>query len=52
VQISRLSPLHSTVLPAFQKFWDELVPAISYNSTPMVKRMLIAGKGMSFFSKI
>lgn len=52
VQISRLSPIHSVVLPAFSEFWDELVPAISCNFTPMVKRMMIAGKGMSFFSKI
>jgi DNA-binding transcriptional LysR family regulator len=52
VQISRVSPIHSMVLPAFSEFWDELVPAISCNFTPMVKRMLIAGKGISFFSKI
>jgi DNA-binding transcriptional LysR family regulator len=52
IQISRLSPIHSVVLPAFSAFWDELEPAISCNSTPMVKRMLIAGKGISFFSKI
>ena len=52
IQISRLSPIHSLVVPDFSKFWDELVPAISCNFTPMVKRLLIAGKGISFFSKI
>lgn len=52
VQISRLSPIHSLVVPAFTQFWDELEPSIICNSTPMVKRLLIGGKGISFFSKI
>jgi DNA-binding transcriptional LysR family regulator len=52
VQISHLSPIHSLVVPEFEKFWDELEPSISCNSTPMVKRLLIGGKGISFFSKI
>lgn len=51
-QISRISPIHSVVLPAFSRFWDELDPLMSCNSTTMVKRMLIAGRGISFFSKI
>ncbi len=52
LQISRLSPIHSIVLPEFARFWDALEPAISCNSTIMVKRLLIAGRGLSFFSKI
>lgn len=52
MQISRISPIHSVTLPAFSNFWDELEPTISCNSTPMVKRLLIAGRGISFFSKI
>ena len=52
VQISRLSPIHSLVVPEFTKFWDELEPSIVCNATPMVKRLLIGGKGISFFSKI
>lgn len=52
LQISRISPIHSVTLPAFSNFWDELEPTISCNSTPMVKRLLIAGRGISFFSKI
>ncbi|HXE22277.1 MAG TPA: LysR family transcriptional regulator [Rhodoferax sp.] len=52
MQISRISPIHNVVLPAFSSFWDELEPAISCNSTTMVKRLLIAGRGISFFSKI
>ncbi|MGH8831419.1 MAG: LysR family transcriptional regulator [Polaromonas sp.] len=52
LQISGISPIHSMVLPEFSNFWDELVPAVSCNSTTMVKRLLIAGRGISFFSKI
>ncbi len=52
IQISRLSPIHSVVVPEFSRFWDDLSPAIACNSTPMVKRLLVDGKGISFFSKI
>ena len=52
VQLSRRSPIHSLVVPEFTKFWDELEPSIVCNATPMVKRLLIGGKGISFFSKI
>ena len=52
IQISRISPIHALVQPEFSRFWDELVPSISCNSTTMAKRMIIAGRGISFFSKI
>ena len=52
IQVSRLSPIHNLVQPEFSKFWDDLEPAISCNSTTMAKRMIIAGRGISFFSKI
>ena len=52
IQISRLSPIHNLVQPEFSQFWDDLVPSISCNSTTMAKRMIIAGRGISFFSKI
>ena len=52
IQVSRQSPIHSLVVPEFEKFWDELQPGITCNATPMVKRLLIGGKGISFFSKI
>jgi DNA-binding transcriptional LysR family regulator len=52
VQISRLSPIHSLIVPEFSKFWDDLQPCITCNSTTMVKRLLVDGKGISFFSKI
>ena len=51
-QLSRVSPIHSVVSPAFSSFWDELDPAMSCNSTTLVKQLLIAGRGISFFSKI
>jgi DNA-binding transcriptional LysR family regulator len=40
------------VQPEFSRFWDELEPSISCNSTTMAKRMIVAGRGISFFSKI
>jgi len=52
IQISRISPIHTVVQPEFSSFWDELVPSISCNSTTMAKRLIIAGRGISFFSKI
>ncbi|MEO8545540.1 MAG: LysR family transcriptional regulator [Burkholderiaceae bacterium] len=52
IQISRISPIHALVQPEFSRFWDELVPSISCNSTTMAKRMIIAGRGISYFSKI
>lgn len=52
IQISRLSPIHSLVQPEFSQFWDELVPSIACNSTTMAKRMIVAGRGISFFSRI
>jgi len=36
----------------FAQFWDELEPVVSCNWTTMVKRLIIAGKGISIFSKI
>ena len=46
------SPIRSSVSREFAEFWDELEPVVTCNSTPMVKRLIIAGKGISFFSKI
>ena len=52
IQVSRLSPIHNVVQPEFSRFWDDLVPAMSCNSTTMAKRMIVAGRGISFFSRI
>jgi DNA-binding transcriptional LysR family regulator len=52
IQISQVSPIHNVVQPEFSQFWNDLEPAISCNSTTMAKRMIIAGRGISFFSRI
>ena len=46
------SPIHSVVSQGFIEFWDSLTPTITCNSTPMLKRLIIAGKGISFFSRL
>ena len=52
IQVSRVSPIHNVVQAEFSRFWDDLTPAISCNSTMLAKRMIIAGRGISFFSRI
>lgn len=42
----------SAMSPEFAKFWDETEPVATCTSTPMLKRLIIAGKGISCFSKI
>jgi DNA-binding transcriptional LysR family regulator len=42
----------STMSPEFAKFWDETEPVATCTWTPMLKRLIIAGKGISCFSKI
>ena len=45
-------PIASTMSREFAQFWDEVEPVVTCNWTTMVKRLIIAGKGISFFSKI
>ena len=45
-------PIGSALSTEFAQFWDELEPIVTCNWTTMVKRLIIAGKGISFFSKI
>lgn len=42
----------SVTSPEFAKFWDETEPVATCNWTPMLKKLIIAGKGISSFSKI
>lgn len=42
----------SSMSPEFFRFWDDMEPAATCNSTPMLKRLIMAGKGVSCFSKI
>ena len=46
------SPVNSTQVPEFGRFWDAVAPHIACNSTPLLKRLIVAGKGIAFFSKI
>ena len=46
-------PVLSAMLSAeFAAFWDDIEPAATCNSTPMLKRLIMGGKGISCFSKI
>ncbi len=45
-------PVGSALSAEFAQFWDEIEPIVTCNWTTMVKRLIIAGKGISFFSKI
>lgn len=45
-------PVGSALSAEFAAFWDEIEPIVTCNWTTMVKRLIIAGKGISFFSKI
>jgi DNA-binding transcriptional LysR family regulator len=44
--------ISSTLSQEFAQFWDSMEPAATCNWTPMLKRLIIAGKGISCFSKI
>ncbi|MEJ8853177.1 LysR family transcriptional regulator [Variovorax robiniae] len=46
-------PVISAALsPDFAAFWDDMEPAATCNSTPLLKRLIMGGKGISCFSKI
>lgn len=47
-----ISPFYGVVSPEFTEFWDSLSSRISCNATMMLKRMIVAGRGISIFSKI
>ncbi len=46
------SPIGSTMSREFAQFWDDVEPVVTSNWTSMIKRLIIAGKGISLFSKI
>jgi DNA-binding transcriptional LysR family regulator len=45
-------PIYDALAPAFAEFWDSLEPRISSNVSPLLKRSVIAGRGIAFFSRI
>jgi len=46
------SPVVATLAPAFTRFWDNVSPHLTCNATPLLKRMILAGQGIAFFTKI
>jgi len=44
--------ISSSQSPEFAQFWDAMEPAATCNSTPTIKRLIAAGKGVSCFSEI
>jgi DNA-binding transcriptional LysR family regulator len=44
--------LSASLSPEFAAFWDNMEPAATCNSTPLLKRLIMNGKGISCFSKI
>jgi DNA-binding transcriptional LysR family regulator len=45
-------PIYDTLAPTFAEFWDSLEPRISSNASPLLKRSVVAGRGIAFFSKL
>jgi DNA-binding transcriptional LysR family regulator len=45
-------PISSSLCPEFGEFWDQLEFTATCNWTPMAKRLIIAGLGIAFFSKV
>lgn len=45
-------PIYDTLAPAFAQLWDSLEPRISSNASPLLKRSVVAGRGIAFFSKL
>ncbi len=45
-------PIYDTLAPTFAEFWDALEPRISSNASPLLKRSVVAGRGIAFFSKL
>ncbi len=46
------SPIQSVVSSDFTAYWEALEPSLTCNSTTLVKRLITAGHGISFFSKL
>ena len=45
-------PIYDTLAPTFADFWDSLDPRISSNVSPLLKRSVVAGRGIAFFSRL
>ena len=45
-------PIYDTLAPAFADFWDSIEPRISSNASSLLKRSVVAGRGIAFFSRL
>jgi len=45
-------PIYDALAPAFAQFWDSIEPRISSNASPLLKRSVVAGRGIAFFSRL
>src|SRR5204863_9187559 len=45
-------PIYDTLAPTFADFWDSIEPRISSNASPLLKRSVVAGRGIAFFSRL
>jgi len=48
----RTGGLHISVSDELTRFWDDLEPVATCNWTPLIKRLLVAGRGIAIYSKI
>ena len=46
------SPVSAALAPEFARFWDSVSPHLTCNATPLLKRMILLGQGIAFFTKI
>jgi len=45
-------PIYDALAPAYAEFWDSIKPRISSNASPLLKRSVVAGRGIAFFSRL
>src|SRR4030095_6644638 len=45
-------PIYDTLAPAFADFWDSIEPRISSHVSPLLRRSVVAGRGIAFFSRL
>jgi len=45
-------PIYGTLSPQFAEFWDSLKPVLVSNVSPVIKQAVMAGRGLSFFTRL
>ncbi|HSV80089.1 MAG TPA: LysR family transcriptional regulator [Ramlibacter sp.] len=46
------SPLQTIDSPEFTEFWNSISPIVESNWTPLLKRLIVAGKGIGIFTQL